>query len=125
MIDLLHTNAILKSFVEILISDQKSRISAAITISGTSSIDGEKTSRRRSRIRWFLAYTLINNEELRLKRAHAKRIIEHREEREAKEREKEEKARKRRIHFEKLLARFWDRIKCKSFNPCRVQASTR
>ena len=70
MIDMLHSNAILKSFVEILQNEVRNR----------NSIDSNKEKcGKNARIRWFLAYTLINNEELRLNRAHAKRIGQKRE----------------------------------------------
>ena len=60
--------------------------------------------RRNARIRWFLAYTLINNEELRLNRAHAKRLRIKHDKIEERLREKEEKALKKQKKINKIIS---------------------
>merc|ERR1712110_1284241 len=97
MIDMLHSNAILKSFIEILETELKN----------TNNIDHkddiEKHKKRKyARFRWFLAYTLINNEELRLNRAHAKRLRLKQEKLEEMLRLKEEKASKKQERIDRL-----------------------
>jgi len=58
--DMLHTNAVLKCFLVIIQSESKKT---------------KNPASRAARIRWHLAYSLICNEELRLTRAHAKRLL--------------------------------------------------
>ena len=86
IIDMLHSNAVLKAFVHILNETKKKRqkeiekisMSASITEDeaekGYEELQIEENWRKRARIRWFVAYTLIHNEDLRLQRAHTKRF---------------------------------------------------